>query len=271
MTKDLKGRAESRWQCGKTQSLLLPTTRAPAGHWWGTLRPKEMGGTPKEMGGTPKWTTRTWGDWERRRSGGWTEPVHLRGGWDRGGVPTSGGTLGDSDQRGARPAYLIPNQPGKSARFSGQVLHPQRFPPGRVDLGGIGERPGENRRSRWEGPSRTRGAREECWPFPLGPGKPAGLPGGVSRPLRPEAGRMPGPFCSVEPKPHHPHPPRHFSSPVGPKHRPCPPPKPHPCFGPALQSQGLFHLLFFLLFFTIVILFYLLVVVSSIFLFLYSS
>ena len=40
-----------------------------------------------------------------------------------------------------------------------------------------------------------------------------------------------------------PHPPA-FSSPVGPKHRPRPLPKPHPCLGPTLQSQGLFHLLF---------------------------
>ena len=37
---------ESRWQCGKTRSWLLPTTRVPAGRWWGTLTPKEMGGTP---------------------------------------------------------------------------------------------------------------------------------------------------------------------------------------------------------------------------------
>ena len=72
-----------------------------------------------------------------------------------------------------------------------------------------------------------------------------------------------------------PTPPRAFSSLVGLKHRPHPQPKPHPCLGPALHSQGLFHLfflifIFLLLFFTIVVLFYLLVVVSSIFLFLYS-
>ena len=28
---------------------------------------------------------------------------------------------------------------------------------------------------------------------------------------------------------------------MGPKHRPCPPPKPHPCLHPVLHNQGLFH------------------------------
>ena len=27
--------------------LAFPTTRVPAGYWWGMLMPKEMGGTPK--------------------------------------------------------------------------------------------------------------------------------------------------------------------------------------------------------------------------------
>ena len=45
------GGMESRWQCGKTRSTFLPTTRAPARHWWGTLTPKKMGGTPKRMAG----------------------------------------------------------------------------------------------------------------------------------------------------------------------------------------------------------------------------
>ena len=45
-----------------------------------------------------------------------------------------------------------------------------------------------------------------------------------------------------------PTPPRAFSSLVGLKHRPHPQPKPHPCLGPALHSQGLFHLFFFFFF-----------------------
>ena len=34
---------KSRCRCGKTRSWCLPTTRAPAGCWWGTLMPKETG------------------------------------------------------------------------------------------------------------------------------------------------------------------------------------------------------------------------------------
>ena len=80
-----------------------------------------------------------------------------------------------------------------------------------------------------------------------------------------------GPFCSLSLSPT-PQAPRAFSSPVGPEHWPHPPPKPHPCLGPALYSQGLSHPPFFflfslLLFFTIVVLMYLLVVDSSIFYF----
>ena len=39
-----------------------------------------------------------------------------------------------------------------------------------------------------------------------------------------------------------PQPPRAFSDPEGPKHRPHPPPKPSPCLSPALYNQGLFCL-----------------------------
>ena len=99
--------------------------------------------------------------------------------------------------RGVRPAFPLPNQPGKSAWLSGQVLCPQRPPLGHVGPGGIGGRPGENRRGRQEGPSRTGGvgeerrllalptqAREACWaptPCPpplLGRIGPGGIGGG---------------------------------------------------------------------------------------------
>ena len=156
-----------------------------------------------------------------------------------------GGTLRGSDQGGAVPVFPLPNQLGKSAWLSSQVLCPQRCPPGQVCPGGEGGRPGENRRGRWVGPSRTRGAEGICpthsglgnllrsqadlppskahsrprgsWghrreggeikrgrqeeqeksrgllPCPLEPRKPAGLPGGVPRPV----GGTPGPllFC----------------------------------------------------------------------------
>ena len=43
-----------RWQSRRTQSLCLPTTRAPTRCWWGTLTPEGTGGTPEQTG-------RTWG------------------------------------------------------------------------------------------------------------------------------------------------------------------------------------------------------------------
>ena len=156
------------------QSSHLPTTRAPAGRWWETSKPKEMGGTPKQTG-------RMWGDWEWRRSGGWTGPAPLRGGWG-GGVSMPGGTFGGLDQGRVHWEFPLSNWPGKTAWLSGQVLYPQRPPLGGVGPGSIGGRPGENRRGRWEGPSGTRGAgveqrafaqptqaREACWAPRPGP------------------------------------------------------------------------------------------------------
>ena len=87
-----------------------------------------------------------------------------------GGVPTPGGTFGGSDQEGAGPAFPLPNQPGKSAWLLGRVLRPQRPPPGWVSPGGVEGRPGENRRGRREGPSRTRGAAEGICSAHQGPG-----------------------------------------------------------------------------------------------------
>ena len=97
------------------------------------------------------------------------------------------GTFRGSDQGGACPAFPLPNRPGKSAWLSGQVLHPQRPPPGRAGPGGIRGRPGESKRGRWEGPSRTRrvGESRGHWPHPLELGKPTELPGWVSHPPRP--------------------------------------------------------------------------------------
>ena len=80
-----------------------------------------------------------------------------------------------------------------------EVLRPQWSLSGRVGPGGIGGRPGQNRRGRQEEPSRTRGegkeqrvfapstrAQEACW-----------APRWVLRPLRPQAGGIPKPllFC----------------------------------------------------------------------------
>ena len=62
--------------------------------------------------------------------------VPLRGGWDGGGVPTPGGTLGGSDQGGVHLAFPLPSWPRKPAQLSGQVLCPQRPAPGCVGPGG---------------------------------------------------------------------------------------------------------------------------------------
>ena len=47
-----------------------------------------------------------------------------------GGVPTPG-----LRSEGVWQRFPMPNQPGKFAQLSGQVLRPQRMPPGRVALG----------------------------------------------------------------------------------------------------------------------------------------
>ena len=159
------------------QSSRLPTTGAPAGLWSGSPTPKEDG--------------RMWGDW------GGQEKWRLdRGGWEGRGVPTPGGTLRGSDQGGVGPAFPLPHWLGKSARFSGQVLRPQRSPPGWVGPGGVGGRLGEKDRQAG-GALRTRGAGKEqrafvpptwaqgaCWPprpVPRPPKPPPGLmgPGGI--------------------------------------------------------------------------------------------
>ena len=124
------------------------------------------------------------------------------------------------------------------------------LPPAALVLGGIGRRPGRSGEAGGRDPPRPeeqerRGGR---LPHPLKPRKPAGLPGEVPCPLRPGVGGTPGSLLFLEPKPHPPTVPRAFSSPVGPEHTPCPPPKPCPCLGPTLHSQGLSPLLFFFLF-----------------------
>ena len=167
----------------------------------------------------------------------------------------SGGTLGGSNQGGTHPAYPLPNQLEESAQLSGRVLHPQRSPPGHVRPGGTGGRMKESRRGRQEGRSSTGGAGDEwrmfvlptqaqeaCWAPRWGP-----LPSGTRG-----AGHTwdPAVLMSLIPTPHS-H--QNVSFSVDPKHRPHPLPKHHPCLGPTLHRQGLFH--FFLLFFTIVVLF----------------
>ena len=77
-----------------------------------------------------------------RGSHAWRDPWELRSG-------------------GAGPALPLPNQQGKSAQLLGRVLCPQRSPLGWVDPGGVKGRLGDNRKGRWEGPSRTRGAAKE--------------------------------------------------------------------------------------------------------------
>ena len=72
-----------------------------------------------------------------------------------------GETLGDSDHGGVCPTFPLLSQPWKSAQLLGWVLHLQRSPLGQVGPVSLRGRPGETRRGRCEGPSRTRGGGEE--------------------------------------------------------------------------------------------------------------
>ena len=146
-----------------------------------------------------------------------------------------------------------PLRPSKPAELPVQVPCPPKPSPGSVGPRGIGGRLRENRRGRQEGPSRTGGAGEEQRAFALPTRAEEACCASRWGPL-PSETRGLGPFYSIEPKPHPPHPPRAFSSPLGPKHRPCLPPKPCPCLGPTLHSQGLFHLFFS--FFLLLLFFY---------------
>ena len=112
---------QSRWQQRRTQSLHLPTTRAPARCWWGTSTPKEMGQTPKRPG-------RTWGDRGGRKSVGRTGPVPLRGGWEVGGFLTPRRTLSRGLEDQGERAYHFPRpvSPRKPAGLPGRVLRPPR-------------------------------------------------------------------------------------------------------------------------------------------------
>ena len=71
------------------QSLHLPTTRVPAGHWWGTSMPKDMEEPPVN------WVGQGW-----KRSGSQTGPAHLRGGGRVEGFPQLEGPLGAQRMRG---------------------------------------------------------------------------------------------------------------------------------------------------------------------------
>ena len=85
------------------------------------------------------------------------------------------------------------------------------------------------------------------FPHPLGPGKPAGLLDLVLSPPRPEAHVVPSGCIELKPPP-----PRAFSGPVGPKHRPHPPPKPCPYLSPASPpptAKAFFPAFFFLFLF----------------------
>ena len=201
----------------------LPTTRAPAGCWWGTLMPKEMGGNPQ----VNRQDVRGRGG---RSSGGRTGLAPLKPG-------RSGDVGGRSRGRLTRPlGYREPAE------------LPGRFPALQSPLqavwvpGGIGGRLRGEQERQVGGALRdrrsSRGAEGVC-PAHSSSGKPAGLPGEAPRPLRPGVGPRLGPFCSLSLSPTPPTAPKAFSSPVGPEHRPHPPPKLRPCLGPTLHSQGL--------------------------------
>ena len=90
-----------------------------------------------------------------------------------------GRTLRGSDQGGANPAFPLPNQPGKSARLSGRVLHPQRSPLSQTGPGDIGGRPGRSGEAGGRGPPKQEEQERSGGqlPHPLRLGEPAEVPG----------------------------------------------------------------------------------------------
>ena len=165
--------AESRWRCGKTQSQHLPTTRAPAGCWWGALTPRRqeaserVGRRGTEGGGEVEAR-------QDRRPWGWGDQERQVGGASR--------RSGRGEEEGVCPAPL------GACWATRLVPWPPRPPPtpSRIGPGGTGGRLGDQERQAG-GPPRPEeqeriGAR---LPRPLEPRKPTGLPGEVPRPLRP--------------------------------------------------------------------------------------
>ena len=139
---------------------------------------------------------------------------------------------GSSGRRGRGAEGNCPTHLGPGSLLSSQADPlSSKTPPGHVGPWGHRREAGENRRGRQKEPSgmsqRRAGEEQRAFALPT---------------LAQEACWAPrwGPAPSE----------MAFSSPVGPKHRPLPPPKPCPCLGPALNSQGLFpHFFFFFSFF----------------------
>ena len=118
---------------------------------------------------------------------------------------------------------------------------PSKAPPGCVGPWGHRREAGQIRRGRRKGPSQTGGAAEErrAFALPTGAQEACWAPRWGPLPSETRGGGHTRAPLFLELKPHCPQPPGAFSSPVGPEHWPCPPPKPCPCLGPALHSQGL--------------------------------
>ena len=169
-----------------------PTTRAPARHWWGTS-------TPKETGGTPERPSRMWGECGERRSGGRTGPAPVRGVWEGGRFPMSGGTSkdpliwGSKDQGGTRIVFPLPNRPWEACRAPGPNPCPPGPPLGYIGLSNIGGM-GRRREAKEEGPSGIRGSGGTHLVFPPptqalwaswgpGPGPPTSKARGTPGPL----------------------------------------------------------------------------------------
>ena len=170
--------------------MCLPTTREPAGRWRGTS-------TPQEMGGMLKRTGKTWGDWGEEK---WRPD---RTGAPEGWLRRGRGSHAWRDPQGLRwGGWSAPSvSPDQSAREVCLALRPGPTPseaPSRPhwSCGCREEAGGEQERQAGEVLGDWRRAAEGVCPTHT---SPAGLPGGVPHPLRPEAGGMPGPllFCGA--------------------------------------------------------------------------
>ena len=133
----------------------------------------------------------------------------------------AGGVLPEEQERsrGRLPHPLGHKEP---AELPDQSPRPPR--PLQADwvLEGIGGRPGGDEERQAGGAlQEEQERREEHFPHPLEPRKPAGLPGEVPCPLRPGVWGTPGPLLFLEPKPHPPRPfPALWVLSIGPAHHP---------------------------------------------------
>ena len=118
----------------------------------------------------------------------------LRGGWERGGVPTPRGTLWRfAGSGGGAPRISAAQSPWEACWAPGPGPLISRTPSGFMGPRRVGGRREEKEERQTVGGDppgpEDQGRRGGRFPHPLGPGKLAGLPGRIPNPPRPPLGR----------------------------------------------------------------------------------